>query len=274
MRILKEDEIKSPYDLREMLWYIIPGATLLLLIFFFEFWFATQIRGVHPNSIYEKDKLDSIQTLFISSDSTQKIILARERDSLSIRHQMYENLFDSLHTPIFSALSITHTPLFENVKGEKTLIDNWVLAALYFLLLLTISYIIGHLTYIFGTFIYERGLISKGFSYPYLKLLGLEEGAQKDNPSQRSMEEIIASQSFYRGMYFWSAFIFIFSYILFLYWVKYWGISYLEYYRYLILLITLLLIFFPIRLKFILSKITDFSIYPFFLRPISDFRKY
>lgn len=248
MKILKEDEIKSPYDLREMLWYIIPGATLLLLIFFFEFWFATQIGGI--NSIHNKDSTNFISNQ-LNQDNVADSIKKKSLDSSIILQQLHLALSDSLHTPVFSALSMTHSPLFENVKGEKSLVDNWVLAALYLLLLFTICYILGHLTYIFGTFIYERGLISKGYSYPYLKLLRLEELSRKE-PEKKTPHEIRASQAFYRGLYFWSAFIFILTYILF----KLFGYNNLELFRYGVLVLVIFMILFPIRLKFKLTKIT------------------
>jgi len=276
MKLLKENEIKSPYDLREMIWYIIPGVTLLLLIFLFEYWFAIRIRNVFD---VPSEKITQTEILnFSVKDSTNnekyKIILntpsleknsdsslqvqnesiayikafqdslhrqelkAHEDSVIMIRQRLKENI----HTPVFSVLLFTRT-------GEKMFGDNWVLSAMYLLLLISICYIVGHTVYILGTFIYERGLVYKGYSYPYVSLLKLDERAE--NPLANF--EVEASQRFYRGIYFWVGCIFILSYIIF----KYYGYKYENYpiYEYGICIAVIILLLIPVRLKFILQKI-------------------
>ena len=214
MELFKEHEIKSPYDLREMLWYIIPGATLLLLIFLFEYWFSVEIRGVELS--YKNGNKTSENIVLNKSDETVKIefdtkskneqtdTMKQKSNTISADSSGYykKQLLENVHTPVFTALTITHTG--ENMFGE-----NWVFGAIYLLLLLSVCYVLGHISYMAGTFLYERFLIMKGYSYPYKKLLLLQ-----DDEKHKNQREIDASQGFYTGVWFWIAFIFLIAYIL------------------------------------------------------------
>jgi len=199
MEILQEKVIKSPYDLREMLWFIIPGATLMLVLFLFEFWF---VQGVKDTGF----KYGYI-----------------------------------LHTPIFTTLSLTHT-------DPQKIGDNWVLSAVYLLLIITICYILGHITYMVGTFLYERGLVKKGYDYPYIQLLNLPKHDSK------SELELSASQGFYKGFAFWIAVFLLTVYLTYVFW-GYNSECYIIY-EWLMFLLGFFSILIPLRKKFILGRLT------------------
>jgi hypothetical protein len=225
--MLKENEIKSPYDLKETLWFIIPGATLIVLIFLFESWFAVQIRGMEIKGYTAERHTEKLSHM---PDTTR-------------RHEIKYNLEKKLHTPIYTALSLSF-------GGETKFKDNWVIAAVFLLILLSICYVLGHILYMIGTFIYENGLVSKGYSYPYLKLLDLPRHPTK------SVVELEASQSFYKGIYFWISVLYLLSYVL----LTQGGNDKLHILYYFILsLLYILLIFIPIRFKFILGYITEWK---------------
>lgn len=268
MKLLKENEVESPYDLREMLWYIIPGATLLLLIFLFEYWFAVQIRGVegyNQNETWKRSE-SSIDTVIASGilstraeghnaiDTLKNTPVDTVRssnevlvDTLKKKLSMRKKLLEDLHTPIFTALAFTHT-------GEKMFGGNWILSALYILLLLTVCYLLGHVSYIIGTFIYERGLVSKGYSYPYIKLLELSKNERKEINIKNKIENQ-ASQGFYKGIYFWIAVLWISMFVSF----TLWGYDSYIPYKIILLSLTILLIVIPLRFKFILAEVTKWT---------------
>ena len=289
MSLLKENEVKSPYDLREMLWFVIPGATLLLLVFLFEYWLGVKMPAVESSitkdsliSIVkiESDSLGSNQNnvgkrILTNIDSVQKAkqnmqdsVYKHFLDSLyqgvyELRNknsEVHEKLRKSVHTPILTALSITNSPLFKVYQGEKSILENWVFGTVYLLLLLTICYILGHITYMIGTFLYERGMIMKGYSYPYLKLLDLKEPdekslADKEIP-KKPLIETMADQIYHKGIYFWASTIFVALYVLY----AIWGFRTEKFimYQYLIFSVCFILLVFPSRLAYKLSNITEF----------------
>lgn len=233
---LKKNEIKSPYDLREFIWYIIPGATVLLSIFLFEYWFAVQIRnveGYNKNDSFQSDtvrsdtshlkikisKIKPTNDSLVNLQDSLKHALLRLSDSIKVDNKLNKELLTKLHTPIFTTFAITNTPFFISKQANK-LAENWIFSAIYLLLLLTLCYITGHITYIVGTFIFERGLIAKGYSYPYLKLLDLTD----DDPNnEKSPVEIKASQGYYQGLFFWLTIIFVTMFLLFIFWGYDWS---------------------------------------------------
>lgn len=277
MRFLKRNEISSPYDLKETLWYIIPGATLMLLIILFEYWFVVQIKGVvgynnldRVESIYVYNNIDTISLkdsilrhsndyYYLSIDTNQSnAIISAKLDSITfIRDSIFfqqdslaralinKEFVNNIHTPIFTALSFTL------LKERDFLKDNWVIAAMFLLILLSICYVLGHISYMIGSFLFERILVSKGYSYPYLKLLKLKEHETKNSI------EIEASQGFYRGLIFWITtiylLIFLFSYL------KEYSEFIRDYRIYAIFFLILLFVIIPFRLKVVLRNITKWD---------------
>ena len=295
MKLLKENEVKSPYDLREFLWYIIPGATFLLLIFLFEYWFAIKIRGTenftYTDSTTVKEKIlqDSISSLVrfnnqlnfnnaigitsqknpfdsniyakpsypltteVLNDIARKD--QRDLDSIQTLKDLQTYLWNDLHTPIFSALTITHVPIFKTKVGEKLLSENWIVAAIYLLLLLTICYIVGHVMYILGTYIFERGLVSKAYLFPSLKLLKLFDRTHPD--TEPNPYEKYANQGFYKGLYSWLPTVIAFLYLLFLFKGheevnKIW-------YKWVVIGTFIFFVVLPIRLKIILYHLINWD---------------
>lgn len=79
-----------------------------------------------------------------------------------------------------------------NVSGEAVFdVNQWVLSVMFFIAILIIIYIIGHIVSSLSSFCIDRVLIFKGYQYPYQILLGLKNDT-KD-----------LSRSFYRGLFFW-----------------------------------------------------------------------
>lgn len=91
------------------------------------------------------------------------------------------------HTPLYNALFSTASERFN---------QNWVLSAIYVLLLISIAYVIGHILSSIGAFVIERILVAKGYAYPYENLLKI-----KKDSSQIVKKH---TASFYRGLFFWT----------------------------------------------------------------------
>ncbi|MFZ5788387.1 MAG: hypothetical protein ACOY3Y_18275 [Acidobacteriota bacterium] len=94
------------------------------------------------------------------------------------------------HTPVYAAVRDTVVKTMRELSEKDGV---WSIALAYLLILMTIAYVAGHVVSSVSSFLIDRILVAKGYGYPYLHLLGLEDGEPR-NPY---------SGPFYKAMFFW-----------------------------------------------------------------------
>ena len=99
-----------------------------------------------------------------------------------------------------------HIPAYTAIKAMAKIVlskKDWVFSASFFGIILMIIYVCGHIISSVSSFFIDRGLVLKGYAYPYQTLLDLDEPIRKT----------WATRSYYRGLFFW-----INVYLLIRYW--------------------------------------------------------
>lgn len=133
-----KETVKIPFNTYDLFGYFIPGAVLLLAVYFFEllFWW----KHIIPTD---------------------------------------------LHLPLLTVIN----------EAGNLIIDkkNWVVSAIFLIVLVIIVYAVGHIISAISTFLLDRVLISKGYGYPYESFLKIE----------KSEDEKLYRRNFYKGLFFW-----------------------------------------------------------------------
>ena len=104
----------------------------------------------------------------------------------------------NLHLPLLRAINISGEMVFETNK--------WPLSAMFFIAILIIAYIVGHIVSSVSSFFIDRIFVFKGYGYPYQLLLNL------NLPDEKSY-----TPSFYRGFFFWANAYFLLRFYITLY---------------------------------------------------------
>lgn len=93
------------------------------------------------------------------------------------------HLSGTLHTPVFTALQM----FSDQLDGTP-----WVFPALFFVAVLAVAYIMGHIVASISALTVDRMLVAKGHGYPFEHLFALSQTLP--NPTTRP---------FYRGLFLW-----------------------------------------------------------------------
>lgn len=87
-----------------------------------------------------------------------------------------------------------HTPVWTASRMLRPGHDDWVLSAVFVVVLIALSYITGHIVASVASVAIDRTLVAKGYGYPFIALLALDENPLRTTP---------VAKVFYRGLFFW-----------------------------------------------------------------------
>lgn len=98
---------------------------------------------------------------------------------------------EQLHIKIVAPLYSSLYNLWPDMSGSH---GHWILGVVFFVLLVAVAYVCGHLVSSVSSFLIDRIFIYKGYGYPYEQLLGIAK------PSHMAGD---SSRAFYRGTCLW-----------------------------------------------------------------------
>lgn len=240
-------DIENPLTKYDWFCYLVPGAILILCILFFEY-FTYSIPEYSP-SVKNNSKQAMITTL--RQNMIDKIfgynnrIIHQENTKQNVQVQITKDF--AKHTPLYT---LTKEVMMSSIsKSDENVYNKLLVALLIPIVLLILSYTIGHIIATISSLLIDRLFIAKGYGYPYEKFLNA-------NANLKINSQLEASRCFYRGLVFNSFLLLFLSYLLFI--CIQFRIHHIEYIKLILIEFSILLISL-LCLKFYLGPRNDFT---------------